>query len=171
MNMGKIGRNEACPCGSGKKYKKCCLWQSIYCEPTSATKTLDEDEVDEEEHLGESKMSAIILDYAKDMLALASSKRDQETAIMLAIAAWNLSMFKESDRDKALASLFKEMKIKEDSDVFNDMSHLIQTLICMKQQDYPDINRFIVGHDLVISKNEIRLNVVSTIFNQSTVGV
>ena len=21
---GKIGRNEPCPCGSGKKYKKCC---------------------------------------------------------------------------------------------------------------------------------------------------
>jgi len=21
---GKIGRNESCPCGSGKKYKKCC---------------------------------------------------------------------------------------------------------------------------------------------------
>ncbi len=23
--MVKIGRNELCPCGSGKKYKKCCL--------------------------------------------------------------------------------------------------------------------------------------------------
>lgn len=23
--MTKIGRNEPCPCGSGKKYKKCCL--------------------------------------------------------------------------------------------------------------------------------------------------
>ena len=22
---GKIGRNAPCPCGSGKKYKKCCL--------------------------------------------------------------------------------------------------------------------------------------------------
>src|SRR4030042_3910809 len=22
--MGKIGRNDPCPCGSGKKYKKCC---------------------------------------------------------------------------------------------------------------------------------------------------
>ncbi len=22
---GKIGRNDHCPCGSGKKYKKCCL--------------------------------------------------------------------------------------------------------------------------------------------------
>lgn len=21
----KVGRNDACPCGSGKKYKKCCL--------------------------------------------------------------------------------------------------------------------------------------------------
>ena len=23
--MGKVGRNSRCPCGSGKKYKKCCL--------------------------------------------------------------------------------------------------------------------------------------------------
>ena len=23
--MKKVGRNESCPCGSGKKYKKCCL--------------------------------------------------------------------------------------------------------------------------------------------------
>ena len=26
LNAGpKIGRNDPCPCGSGKKYKKCCL--------------------------------------------------------------------------------------------------------------------------------------------------
>ncbi len=24
-NEHKIGRNDPCPCGSGKKYKKCCL--------------------------------------------------------------------------------------------------------------------------------------------------
>lgn len=24
-SVAKIGRNEKCPCGSGKKYKKCCL--------------------------------------------------------------------------------------------------------------------------------------------------
>ena len=24
----KVGRNEPCPCGSGKKYKKCCLGKS-----------------------------------------------------------------------------------------------------------------------------------------------
>jgi uncharacterized protein YecA (UPF0149 family) len=25
----KIGRNEKCPCGSGKKYKKCCIGKMI----------------------------------------------------------------------------------------------------------------------------------------------
>ncbi|RCV63967.1 hypothetical protein C5S53_11155 [Methanophagales archaeon] len=25
----KIGRNDPCPCGSGKKYKKCCLRKDI----------------------------------------------------------------------------------------------------------------------------------------------
>jgi len=25
INHFNVGRNEACPCGSGKKYKKCCL--------------------------------------------------------------------------------------------------------------------------------------------------
>ena len=25
IRVQKIGRNESCPCGSGKKYKKCCL--------------------------------------------------------------------------------------------------------------------------------------------------
>jgi uncharacterized protein YecA (UPF0149 family) len=24
-----IGRNDSCPCGSGKKYKKCCLGKAI----------------------------------------------------------------------------------------------------------------------------------------------
>ncbi|WP_170135647.1 YecA family protein [Nannocystis exedens] len=31
--MGKIGRNESCPCGSGRKYKRCCLLK----RPTRAT--------------------------------------------------------------------------------------------------------------------------------------
>ncbi len=25
VNESKVGRNDPCPCGSGKKYKKCCL--------------------------------------------------------------------------------------------------------------------------------------------------
>ena len=25
---GRVGRNEPCPCGSGRKFKKCCLFRS-----------------------------------------------------------------------------------------------------------------------------------------------
>lgn len=33
--MAKIGRNEPCPCGSGKKYKQCCLAKDAAGEPTA----------------------------------------------------------------------------------------------------------------------------------------
>ena len=33
----KIGRNELCPCGSGKKYKKCCISNSSSKSPTTWT--------------------------------------------------------------------------------------------------------------------------------------
>jgi uncharacterized protein YecA (UPF0149 family) len=26
----KVGRNDPCPCGSGKKYKKCCLLKETH---------------------------------------------------------------------------------------------------------------------------------------------
>lgn len=29
----KIGRNDPCPCGSGKKYKQCCLLKSVAGKP------------------------------------------------------------------------------------------------------------------------------------------
>lgn len=32
--FGKIGRNDLCPCGSGKKYKHCCLSKGTYEELT-----------------------------------------------------------------------------------------------------------------------------------------
>ena len=34
--MGDVGRNDPCPCGSGKKYKKCCLGQSEPAVPAVA---------------------------------------------------------------------------------------------------------------------------------------
>ena len=36
--MAKIGRNAPCPCGSGKKYKKCCLLTQQEKKPSSVKK-------------------------------------------------------------------------------------------------------------------------------------
>ena len=43
--MAKIGRNEQCPCGSGKKYKNCCLKKERYSKnlPDDALKQLIEE--------------------------------------------------------------------------------------------------------------------------------
>ena len=35
----KYGRNEPCPCGSGKKYKKCCINKNDFFPKTTAIPT------------------------------------------------------------------------------------------------------------------------------------
>ncbi|WP_439396500.1 SEC-C metal-binding domain-containing protein [Bradyrhizobium sp. PMVTL-01] len=35
VNSHKVGRNDPCPCGSGKKFKKCCLYSQRLDEPSS----------------------------------------------------------------------------------------------------------------------------------------
>ncbi len=35
--MSKIGRNDPCPCGSGKKYKKCCMMKEEASDPEPDT--------------------------------------------------------------------------------------------------------------------------------------
>jgi len=35
VNSNKVGRNDPCPCGSGKKFKKCCLNSQSLNEPSS----------------------------------------------------------------------------------------------------------------------------------------
>lgn len=42
--MAKIQRNDPCPCGSGKKYKQCCLVTQPVIPPTIATPPLHEGE-------------------------------------------------------------------------------------------------------------------------------
>ena len=50
----KTGRNDPCPCGSGKKFKQCCLWGSDAAE--GIQKFLNK--------LGESKYESKYLKYA-----------------------------------------------------------------------------------------------------------
>jgi hypothetical protein len=44
----KVGRNDPCPCGSGKKYKKCCLNKDLEREREEARKKEMEQETEEE---------------------------------------------------------------------------------------------------------------------------
>ncbi|MET4218599.1 hypothetical protein ABIB00_003817 [Bradyrhizobium sp. LB14.3] len=41
MNSNKVGRNDPCPCGSGRKFKKCCLISQRPDEPSSGLPQVD----------------------------------------------------------------------------------------------------------------------------------
>jgi hypothetical protein len=36
VTAARVGRNDACPCGSGKKFKKCCINEAAYNVPVEA---------------------------------------------------------------------------------------------------------------------------------------
>jgi hypothetical protein len=42
-NNGKLGRNAPCPCGSGMKYKKCCLTKNRKSEHQLDTYSIDQE--------------------------------------------------------------------------------------------------------------------------------
>jgi len=76
----KVGRNDPCPCGSGKKYKKCCLGK-----PTTAA----------------SSAGAKFTEFARPFLTEAAG--DREAALTLARAIWELAL--EPDDDAREASI------------------------------------------------------------------
>ena len=41
----KIGRNDPCPCGSGKKYKQCCLAKQGFRKPKMSAKWINRPKV------------------------------------------------------------------------------------------------------------------------------
>lgn len=159
--MDKINKNKACLCGSGEKYKKCYPKQL---SDNKSTFTAKASNAAIQEDYSEAEMSAIIIEYSQYLLNLVKNKLDQETAVELVIAAWNLSLFPEYCRDEVLATLCKKMKIKQDSNEFNAASYLIQTLLDRKQQSYPNINRRILEHKLILTKNETHLKIASEVY-------
>ncbi len=58
--MAKISRNAPCPCGSGKKYKKCCLLQDESKAP-EARKNVEQNFIYQEDDLDELSNSVIDL--------------------------------------------------------------------------------------------------------------
>src|SRR4051794_38489637 len=40
MDPGRISRNDPCPCGSGKKYKQCCLRKEVEGHPPRPSPTI-----------------------------------------------------------------------------------------------------------------------------------
>lgn len=80
-NMSKIGRNTPCPCGSGKKYKKCCGqansnellppdFEQIHRLMGASSAVIDEDELDKKFGKAQADLEAIFTAYAAEDIML-----------------------------------------------------------------------------------------------------
>ncbi len=61
----KIGRNDPCPCGSGKKYKACCLTKSVGGKPLKFKATLISNQPKQDIHTGPNLMDRTFGDAVK----------------------------------------------------------------------------------------------------------
>src|SRR5579863_4888736 len=102
-----MGRNELCPCNSGKKYKKCCLLSPMIedGEKKSEKRTaallgrkrllekLESDNIIVSSPIDSMpKISTSILELAQDMLDFAKNKSQRKIAITGACIAWNMAV-------------------------------------------------------------------------------
>lgn len=169
--MAKVGRNENCSCGSGKKYKKCCLTEMV---------TLNEKNKINESFMNKVKkqypgqtvitpndpdilnMSEVLLEFADELLQEAETIEAEKRVIMLAIVAWNVGLLEEHEQDEKIELFMLESKIKRNSKSWQDMFNLIKTLVCKKQIKYPEMDRAILSFEFDSKSGEPRFSVVST---------
>jgi hypothetical protein len=174
----KVGRNHTCPCGSGKKYKKCCLFQDAgSSQKHPSTNLIDQQQSKErlkqriQKNMGDNfkllqgelelKMSEVILHLAEDLLDSARNKSHIEKAITIACMAWNLAiLFDPEQQEEKLEEFLNKIK---DVQGRQDTRDIINSLIQKKHDLYPNIHRIILDFELVGDKNNFHLNIVSTI--------
>ena len=167
-DMNTLGRNDPCFCGSGKKYKKCCLphEEQAYRRKTSedlAQEFLDQDpshQFVQSEDVGTYKLSEVILEYGSDLLEAADTDQKKEEVICICIAAWNLSWLSEDQRPGAIDVLLEKMKV-QDSHAEYALRELLAELIICRQTEYPFYNRFIYKFSLQDGGDEMYFSVLS----------
>src|SRR3990167_8419238 len=173
----KLGRNDPCSCGSGRKYKKCCLSEEYWVssDPTPLSEIAwQKSEQRFKQRLQntwgdkctmlkgqlEVKMSEVILHLAEELLEYATSKQDSNKAITVTCAAWNLAIFPDEKQQKEINNLIAGI---DDEQGKQDTRDIINAIIDKKNRYYPNIKRMIVDFDLQGDHNNLRLNIASTV--------
>lgn len=182
LNKYKVSRNDLCLCGSGKKYKKCCLLDAENFEEkdsidqTALLQTMGEKVKKQykddsmimgtSDELGLDRMSDILLKFAKELLENANNDQEKESIIMMAIVAWNISIVADEDPESAIDHIedyLRTLGFKKKSEDKEVLAFVLLTLVEKKWMDFSDVQRFIVDFEVIETKNEFRFNVASLV--------
>jgi hypothetical protein len=173
--MAKIGRNEPCLCGSGLKYKKCCIKKySSLSYPVSTHSSVDNFQKKvESEHKNsifrnldfipeEEKLSHRIIEIANlisDHYKIPVDKK----MIDIVLLAWNFAVVKSVDDEKEISKGIRKILPKN---MRKDGEEIFVFLEEVKNRLYPEDFRFVTSHEILESNEELRLNVASTFLKE-----
>jgi hypothetical protein len=162
----KLGRNESCPCGSGLKYKRCCLLsgKSSLGQDTGSFKRLQlkmQREFPDARYRydhdlpSEHKLSQRIFDIA-NRIASIYGMEVSKAILEVVIIAWNIAVCDVPDGGKSPSDLLpKEFR--------SDFNEVMSVVVKMKNDMYPDDFRFIVGFDISEGIDGLTFNVASSV--------
>lgn len=173
--MVKIGRNESCPCGSGLKFKKCCIDTGLDSKIEKSSEYLIErvknqmDKNSKNESLcfrnlkSVEKLSAIIIDFAKPYLKGANTFKEQSNVLEFALVAWNLSLMPDPnlELEKFCEQIFQSMGVSRDS----EFKEFMVSMIYRKIEQFKEVKRLVTDYDIIDTGHGFHLNVVSRLLN------
>jgi len=164
--MAKISRNQPCPCGSGKKYKKCCYQKKDNKEITlskSFGQNLPEGAVITNIPQKE-KMSEVLLDFAKPLIDEYEDDKALYNALQISSIAWNASFFPPKERKKLIdESLNEHISDKNGREMVKE---ILLEMLRRKEKDFPNIKRMILDLQVSYKDGQQHLDVISTPANK-----
>lgn len=135
-----VGRNDFCPCGSGKKYKKCCgrvraeHGEEYYVDKLSETDNLDE----AYQILTEAeKNHPLDIGFIVELILMSAQKRDLKTTKIKLLKLWRL--LKEEMGENLIMMLLSLLLEDNEMDKINEIENCLQ----IKKIDNPDLLLFL----------------------------
>jgi SEC-C motif len=158
----KFGRNEPCHCGSGKKYKKCCLARDTAARKPAPEQALSvastighvrdrlpvigvasDDELElAERDFADRGPARQMMDFAQPLIDQSDGSIDAlNKALSIAMIFWNLAIMPEQEREQALVEIMAEMSVSESEGVQSAFQALAETMIERHRQMFPELHR------------------------------
>ena len=164
--MARIGRNQPCPCGSGKKYKKCCYGKNNINKIILSKgfgKNLPEEAVITTNPQKE-KMSEILLEFAKPLTDECENDKAFYNALQISVIAWNSSFLPSGERNKLIDESIN--KYINDNSERAMAKEILLKMLERKEKNFPNINRMIMDFQISYRDGQQHLDVVSSTINE-----
>lgn len=153
MKKNKIGRNDPCLCGSGKKYKKCCHHQKFDFEIS-------------DNNVPPVKISEAILKISEPLIRKFPNRKRTTVIIDMAVAAWNMSLVSEDIRENTENKIVKILPKAVDAMGVALIVEQIDILIQRKIKYYNDVKFFIKSYKLFFNdEDQLTLDINSVHFD------